>query len=158
MFTILIEFINKSNWHYSKPFEDKTIIQLGFEGRNGKFQCICDVKEDSNKFLCYTIGNNKVPVEKLLSVCEYITRVNSTTMLGNFELNFEQGEIRYKTSIDYEGITPTATLIEHLLLANITTYDNFLPGIMKVIFSDIQPKQAFEETISKNAYQNEAPS
>ncbi len=147
MFTTLINFLDKNVWHYTKPEEDKTILILGFEGQNGKFQCICDVQEDNTKFICYTIFGNNIQEERLLSVCEYITRVNSITLLGNFELDFNDCEVRYKTSMDYESIVPTETLIEHLILANIITMDTYLPGLMKVIYSNVSAKQAFDDSI-----------
>jgi hypothetical protein len=50
------------------------------------------------------------------------------------------GEIRYKTSIDVEGANLIFTQIKRLVYANVMMMDQYLPGIMSVIDSDVEPK------------------
>ena len=37
------------------------------------------------------------------AIAEFLTRTNYSMIIGNFELDFADGEIRYKTSIDVQG-------------------------------------------------------
>jgi len=37
------------------------------------------------------------------AVAEFINRANYGIIIGNFEMDFADGEIRYKTSIDVQG-------------------------------------------------------
>jgi hypothetical protein len=66
-------------------------------------------------------------------------------IIGNFELDFTDGEIRYKTSIDVEGANLTFTQIKRLVYANVMMMDQYLPGIMSVIDSDVEPKDAIAQ-------------
>ncbi|WP_217360014.1 YbjN domain-containing protein, partial [Anabaena sp. UHCC 0253] len=61
---------------------------------------------------------------------------------GNFELDFNDGEIRYKTSIDVDGDKLSFALIKNLVYANVIMMDEYLPGIINVIESDISPELA----------------
>jgi hypothetical protein len=48
-------------------------------------------------------------------VAEFLTRANSGMVIGNFELDFADGEIRYKTSIDVEGDKLSYAIIKRLV-------------------------------------------
>jgi hypothetical protein len=85
------------------------------------------------------LGNKK----QVLAEC--ITRENYGMIIGNFELDFNDGEIRYKTSIDAEGERLSLALIKQVVYANVTMIDHHLPGIMAVIESDVSPVDAFAQ-------------
>jgi hypothetical protein len=59
-------------------------------------------------------------------------------------MDFDDGEIRYKTSIDVEGDLLTTDLIKQLVYANIMMMDHYLPGIQAVIDGTMSPKQAIQ--------------
>ncbi|WP_049790798.1 hypothetical protein [Trichormus azollae] len=54
-------------------------------------------------------------------IAECITRANYGMIIGNFELDFNDGEIRYKTSIDAEGERLSFALIKQVVYANVTS-------------------------------------
>jgi len=66
-------------------------------------------------------------------------------IIGNFELDFADGEIRYKTSIDVKGDFLSFELIKQLVYANVTMMDEYLPGIISVIDGDVLPKDAIAQ-------------
>lgn len=66
-------------------------------------------------------------------------------MIGNFELDFADGEIRYKISIDVEGDRLSAALIQRLVYANVSMMDEYLPGILSVIYANISPAEAIAQ-------------
>lgn len=75
-------------------------------------------------------------------MAEFITRANSGMIIGNFELDLANGEICYKTSVDVEGSRLTFLLIKKLVYANVTMMDEYLPGIISIIDSDVEPHLA----------------
>ena len=82
---------------------------------------------------------------KTAAQAEFVTRANRGMRIGNFELDFEDGEIRYKTSIDIEGGELTNTMIHNLLQANLSTMDRYFPGIMELIYSEKSPKELIQK-------------
>jgi hypothetical protein len=68
--------------------------------------------------------------------------------IGNFEMDFEDGEVRFKTSIDVEGTELSLELLNPLLYANVLMMDQYLPGLMSVIYSDVSPATAVEQVES----------
>ncbi len=59
-----------------------------------------------------------------------------------FALDFSDGEIRYKTSLDVEADRLTPTLVKQLIHANVLTLDNYLPGILAVMEGVSSPEEA----------------
>jgi hypothetical protein len=53
--------------------------------------------------------------------------------IGNFELDFDSGEIRFKTSLDVTGDRITPDLIKQLVYINVLTIDRYLPSIQAVL-------------------------
>jgi hypothetical protein len=66
-------------------------------------------------------------------------------IIGNFELDYNDGEIRYKTSLDVEETPLTDALVRHLVYANVLTMDKYFPGLMRVLYAGIDPAIAIEE-------------
>jgi hypothetical protein len=82
------------------------------------------------------------PKDKRSAISEFLTRANYGMTIGNFELDFNDGEIRYKTSIDVEGDCLSHALIKRLVYTNVAMMDEYLPGIKAIIETDITPEEA----------------
>ena len=53
---------------------------------------------------CYHIAPIKVPEEQRVAVNEFITRANYGLTNGNFEMDFNDGELRYKTNVSQHDL------------------------------------------------------
>jgi hypothetical protein len=100
------------------------------------------VNETQQTVLFYSICPIATPESQLIAMAEFITRANYGLIIGNFELDFSDGEIRYKTSIDVEGDTLSQALIKQLVYTNVLTMDQYLPGILAVLEQGMSPQDA----------------
>lgn len=141
IYTTVIDFFKAEEWPFLQE-EDESILYINFKGENGQWSCLAKVKEEENQFIFYSLYPEAVPEEKRQGIAEFITRANYGTILGNFELDFDHGEIRYKTSIDVEGDNLSFALIKQMVYANVMMMDEYLPGIMAVIESEVEVKEA----------------
>jgi hypothetical protein len=57
-------------------------------------------------------------------------------------MDFSDGELRYKTSIDLTGIDLPKALIRSLLYTNVVVMDKYLPGIVGVLTDGMTPEAA----------------
>jgi hypothetical protein len=142
------EYFKTQKWQYSQV-EGKDVFILGINGDNGKFQCIVDISTDINLFSFYSICGFDAPENKRKEVAELLTRLNYAEAFGNFEMDFEDGEISYRTSMYYQFFEPTVPLIENMIMANIVSMDDSLPSIIGVIFQNLTPLDAFKLSESK---------
>jgi len=143
-FETLSQFLTEDDW-YPQQLEDKTIYRMGFPGNNGQFTCFAQVRTDLEQFLFYAIAPVKVPEELRLAVAEFVTRANYGLRIGNMEMDFRDGEVRYKSSLDFEGETLTPQLIKLAIYPAVQTLDRYLPGLMAVIYGGKTPAEAVTE-------------
>lgn len=90
-------------WSYD-CFEKKMIIQTGvrLRSRLRMARIIIDVKEGS--YLVYTISPIGGMPGKFKGLMEFLSRLNYGLMNGNFELDYNDGEVRYKTFVNLNGV------------------------------------------------------
>ncbi|MDZ7963400.1 MAG: YbjN domain-containing protein [Nostoc sp. DedSLP03] len=141
IFEEIINFFQADNWPFVQ-LPGQSALQILFQGENGKWNCYARARSEQNQFVFYSICPVNAPENKRLAVAEFITRANSGMMIGNFELDFTDGEISYKTSIDVEGDRLSFALIQRVVYANVTMMDEYLPGIMSVIYGNVSPEEA----------------
>jgi hypothetical protein len=142
--SVVLEFFKENSWAVSQVGEE-TVWQLAFQGEKGKWSCLAQTGEAEQQFAFYSISPINVPPEKLATVAELLYRINLTLTVGNFELNFDTGEVFFKTSIDVEGDRLTTALVARLVINNVMAMDYYLPALMSVISSEVSAKAALEE-------------
>ncbi|WP_017326302.1 YbjN domain-containing protein [Synechococcus sp. PCC 7336] len=128
-------FFDTEGWPYAES-DSETALQLAFEGENGKWTCYAIASEERQDFIFYSLCPVNAPADKRLAMAEFITRANYGNILGNFEMDFDSGDIHYKTSIDVEGDRLSASLLKPLVYTNVAMMDRYLPGILSTIYGD----------------------
>lgn len=124
MFKKILAYFQKQEWKYLIPEEDKCVALLGISTDNGKLQCILDVDEEQNKFIFFSIFPVNAPQQLRSEMAEFLMRINYSLFLGSFEMDFSDGEIRFKTSLIYENVDVSEKVIEHFIKDNIISMDN----------------------------------
>jgi hypothetical protein len=141
IYETMIHFFTEDDWSFTK-IQGEPLLRLGFQGDNGTWNCYAKAREAEQQFVFYSIYPAAIPAEKRSPISEFLTRANYGMTIGNFELDLNDGEIRYKTSIDVEGDRLSHALIKRLVYTNVAMMDEYLPGIKAVIETDITPEAA----------------
>lgn len=147
MTTILdaaVTFFEQDDWSYSRSGE-QPILQLGFQGDNGSWICYAEAREEHEQFVFYSICPANVPEGKRPAVAEFLTWANYGLVIGNFEMDLDDGEIRYKTSLDVGGTELSVPLVKNAVYMNVLMMDRYLPGIMATIYGDVPPAKALAQ-------------
>jgi hypothetical protein len=140
----IIEFFTEDDWTFTK-LQGQSTLQVVCQGKNGKWNCYAQAREAAEQFVFYSIYPDVAPEDKRLAIAELLTRANYGLIIGNFEMDFDDGEIRYKTSIDVEGDFLTSDLIKQLVYANVTAMDHYFPSIQTVTEGQRSPTEAIAQ-------------
>jgi hypothetical protein len=143
------KFFKDDQWPFTE-MEGKTILRTGFSGKNGKWTCFAQARETQQQFIFYSVCPNAAPEDKRPVAMEFITRANYGLVIGNFEMDVTDGEIRCKTSIDVEGGELTHVLIRQVVYSNVMTMNKYLPGLMSVLYANVSPEQAIHTIEGKS--------
>ena len=139
--------LNKHGWQFYDL--GKTTLRIDVNGKTANWAVIVKCIDEDQQFVVYSVCGNKPTEDKYTVMQEFLTRANFGLRIGNFELDLQDGEIRFKTSIQFAGEVQAELMIEQCLLINIMTMERYLPGILQVIFTDISPEQAIAQIESQ---------
>lgn len=131
--------LKQQEWQFY-PLEDSS-LRIDIDGQSARWITLVKCIDEYQQLLIYSICPNKTPEEKFLQIQEFLTRANFGLKFGNFEFDYDDGEIRFKTSVQFEGDFDFMPMIESCLSLNIATFDRYLSGILQVLFTDISPKE-----------------
>lgn len=143
LFDTMQQFFREDDWRF-EHLEGKTILKMGFKGDNGAWRCFAQIREEQRQFIFYSILDTNCPEDKRHNMAEFLTRANYGLITGNFEMDFSDGEVRFKTSMDVkENEDKFCTgLIKRLVYINVLMTDKYLPGIMGVMYGVLSPTEA----------------
>jgi hypothetical protein len=136
------EFFEIDEWETRQLAEADNVLQTGFRGDNGEWDCLAVALEDSGFFLFYSMCPRTCPPERMPQMIEFIHRANFGLNLGNFELNVDDGEIRFKTSVRLDGESVPYKLCQHLVHHNVLVMDEYMPGIQCIVDGDFSAEAA----------------
>ncbi len=141
---VIRETLDSEEIHYD--FEnDKGYFRFGISlpGKIKRVDVIVDVKMD--KFVTYAICPLYADIEneeQMARAAEFFCRVNYGLMNGNFELDFNDGEIRYKSFVNCDGVVPSATVIMDTIQCAAAMYSRYGKGLLQILFNDWAPEDA----------------
>ena len=120
------------------------VIETAFEGTSTVWPLRVHVFEEDVRAVFVSAFPALVPEEHRSAVAELCNRANFGLAIGNFELDVDGGEVRFRTSIDAEGTTPTPELVRNAVVANVLTMDRYVPAILAVL-DGTDPADAIED-------------
>ncbi len=136
----LKQYFDDQQWHYNH-YRPKSSVSdnndsqqshyLSFRMRNKNLDCgyLFRVQEHNNLLAVYGVLPFLIPESHQSAAMLLITQINYDMLIGNLEMDINDGEIRYKNAIDVEAVGMDESTIEHLLqsvIAMITvTYEIF---------------------------------
>ena len=147
LFDAIEDFFKKDEWP-AVPIQGQTAISVYFRGKNGQWTCYAKADEEKEIVTFYSYCPVKVPEDKRPIMADFLTRANYGLYIGNFEMDYNDGEVRFKTSIDVEGDRLSFELMKRLAYNNVGVMDRYLPGIMQVTYGGASPQEAIAKVES----------
>ena len=117
-------------------------IRMKLRRRMQSAQMIVLVRDDN--FSTITTLPLSADVDHRLAVAEYLTRVNWGMRNGNFELNMEDGEIRFKSYVHVGAGSLDASAARLGVMLPFLMIDRYGDGLLEVLFGFKTPREAFE--------------
>jgi len=134
-------YLESESWPYRRV-EDRPVIQLSYSGDHGTWNCYAVSRDEHSQLVFYSVFPDVVPAERRLEVAEYLTRANYGLMIGNFEMDLDDGDVRYKTSVQLEDEALTIEGVRAVILPNVVVMDRYLPGLRAVTGSGLSAQAA----------------
>lgn len=117
----LKQYFNDKQWHYThyqpKTNDSQQSHHLSLRMRHKQINCgyLFRVQEKNKLLAVYGILPFLIPESHQSAAMLLITQINYDMLIGNLEMDVNDGEIRYKNAIDVESVGIDNEIIEHLL-------------------------------------------
>ena len=146
------KYLDEQGWsHDFEKSEELGIFKFGINLDTKIQQVDMLIIVDTAGFTVYGIPNVKSDTKSMPRVAEYLTLANYNLKYGNFELDYSDGEIRFKSSILCGESIPDMPVVEHIVDCPLAMWSRYGNDMMAVLFSDISPVDAV-----KNAEKDES--
>lgn len=138
------KFLVDDEWHFS--FDENTgVFDFGLRVKSKiqKINYIVDVHED--EIVVYgmcPIGADHTDSKMMAQMAEFLCRANYGLKNGCFELDFRDGEVRFRSFIDCEDVMPSTEVIKNSIHCTAAMFKRYAPGIVDIIFAGCTAKEA----------------
>jgi len=124
----------RENWNFRTI--DERRYTLNFRGKNSSYNFFAVIGETHNTLCICAILPIQAPANKLDKVAELLHRTNYGLLIGNWGLDFNDGEINYKICVDFHDFQPSPDYIDNMINQVLVMVDHYFPDIGAVIFAD----------------------
>ena len=138
---IAAAFLTQDDWAHQRQAEPEGLL-VPFQGDHGSWNLLIRADDGLQQLLIHSLCPLRCPEARRPALMEFITRANQGMVIGNFELDLDDGELRFKTAIDVEDSGLDTALVRNLLYPNCLMMDRYLPGVTAVIAGERSPAHA----------------
>lgn len=139
--TAITTYLDGLDWPWEEAGRPGVVVG-GYRGDNGVWEVYLVAREEHHQALIFSVYPEPVPQGRRAAVADLTTRVNYGLMVGNFEIDLDDGDLRYKTSLMLNDAELDGELMEGLLYSNVTVFDRYLPVLRAVIEEGADPAVA----------------
>jgi hypothetical protein len=110
-----------------------TALRFGFRTEQHQWACVVETREAEDLLLCVAVLPEGAPEGRRAAVAEVVARINIGLALGSFDLDYDGGEVRFRTAIDLEGAEAAPALVRTVIRSNLATVARNIGAIARVI-------------------------
>lgn len=120
-------------------------------GDDGRWEWLARIEREDELSFCSLFPIN-VPAWRRPAAAEYLMLANDGLMPGHFEMDFHDGQVRYRTGLMIDpGQVPEVETLEEMIGAKFAMMDKHLPGLLLVIYGRMKPHRAIRTVDASGA-------
>ena len=128
-------YYEKNEWNYEYD-EEGHFFSSGINMGNilGNVKMYIYVEQASYRVLL--VLNSRVEEKYYNTVGEFLHRANFGLKNGNFEMDYNDGQIRYKTFVKFKDREISQETVEDSVMVGIAMIDRYGKGLLKLMLGD----------------------
>ena len=142
--SVVRQFLDEDDWNYSFD-KEKGLFRFGvsLSGRLKNVQYVVSINQhDYNVYAISPVSADAEDAEQMRKMSEFINRVNYGLKDGNFEMDFRDGELRYRCYVNGDGALPTVRMVDESIRCPLIMYNRYSNGILQMVFFGMSAEDA----------------
>ena len=145
---LIRETLEKLKWEYEYD-DEKKIFTTGMDiARLGYCYIVILIYQD--EYVVYTIYEENIGDQYYNLMAEYLHRVNYGMQNGNFEMDYDDGEVRYKVFTITEDSNISENTVRRNILTGVVMFRKYGEGILKIMTGEAREPKAWVEIADKD--------
>jgi hypothetical protein len=140
-FEKLVEYFDNCDYRYRTNGDNRSIC-ADLRGKVGVYRIVAEVDEEAALFQVFGYVSVGIPEGSRPAVAETMARANYGLIIGKFEMDFRDGELRFHASQILTADELGDGVIDRLIGTTICMLDRYLPAVLSVIYGNELPKDA----------------
>jgi hypothetical protein len=126
--------------------EYEGVLRVDFHSDNIPVaEALADVRIEYERFLYFLNFGDRVPPAQRQDVMNFLTRANYGLVIGCFEFNLDNGEVRFRSSIDFTSSELTDTLVRNSIRSSMDAVERYADAIVRVMRGQADVMEALRE-------------
>jgi hypothetical protein len=133
---------------------NQVVLELKMRLEIGLIDCYVDIREKANLVKIKSITSIRLPENKKNEISNYLNIANNMLSFGHFEVEYINGDIHVVTYFLCEDLEKDLTeIFKRNLYTNFNIMDYYMPGVMDIIYKDIDALTAINNVNNTLNYQ-----
>lgn len=141
---IIKTFFEKNEWKYRYD-EENTAFFSGVNMENVLGNVRLYILVDQDYYNVYVVLNSNVEEKYKLDVAEFLHRANYGLRNGNFEIDYRDGEIRYKTFVGFKNADLSEEIVTESIMIGLAMVERYGKGLIKTMVGEGTPEDNVDE-------------
>ena len=140
-------FLIADDWNFDFD-EEKGIFRFGVNVSSKLKHVNYFVPVHSDSYTVYAIspiGADSDDPSAIREMAAFLSRANYGLRIGNFELDCNDGEIRFKVFTSCDDIIPSREMVKTSIVIPAMMFERYAPGILSVIFTGESAEDAIKK-------------
>ena len=139
---VAIAAVEANDWRYTRL--DEGVIALPVHGHRSSYSALVIANDEFHYVTLYCAFGPRVPDDRRSAVAEAISRANYGLVVGNFEIDFSDGELRFRVGAGVAGGDFSVEMAGNMISLAIYMCDRYHDALMRVIFAGEAPADAIQ--------------
>ncbi|MDK9699845.1 MAG: YbjN domain-containing protein [bacterium] len=144
LFEALQQFLDGSGLEY-ETIEANRGIRVAMELDNAQYSTLFLLGE--NNFIAVTVTPFRTPKSRRMRVIEMLNRINFDLAFGNFEMDREDGEIRFRAGFPHKHLPFPTEFWSPFVFMGFGMMNRFWPAIQAICWTNIPIEQALHDAL-----------
>lgn len=138
-------FLDTNEWKYTFD-KDAGVFRLGIHIEGCMLDSVSVLLAVKDTSICtyalFPINADFQDAEMMAKLSEFICLSNYNLKQGCLEIDYRDGELRYRCFIDCEGIIPSDEVIANSVYCSTAMLENFSYGLIGIVFRNMTAQEA----------------
>jgi hypothetical protein len=137
----LVQFLDAREVRYVANQDDQSIC-VDLRGEVASYRILAQVDAEAELFQVLGYSPVRIPEGCRSSIAEVVSRANYGLRVGKFEMDFDDGELRFQISQILTDGGLGEAVIDRMIGSTLAMLDMYLPSVLSVLYGNELPKDA----------------